>query len=116
MPTALTIFYILIPGSSQTVSQMGTLLSTSPLDEENKLFAQGQTAKTNNVNNAETQTKSVWDCVWMLVLAPEAAAGVLGMLPGWVHSISGQKGFPARVWLDDLSFTHKHPKGIADHH
>lgn len=56
--------------------------------------------------------------VWMLVLAPEAAAGAsaLGMLPGWTHSASGQKGFPARVWLDDLGFTHKHPKRIADHH
>lgn len=46
----------------------------------------------------------------------EQTGYVLEMLPGWGHCVSGQKGFPAKAWLGDLSFIHKQLKGTTDHH
>lgn len=97
---------------------------------DTKCLAQDQTT---NHSPAETQSKSVWLRVWPTARPPCLPAGrtwhgrqvqpqrlrqlhVLRKPPGWAHAASGLKGFPARAWLDDLSFTHKHPKGTGHPH
>ena len=45
----------------------------------------------------------------------EPAGYVLGMLPGWGHCVSGQKGFPAKAWPGDWSFIHKHLKSTTEY-